>query len=86
MNRFKSVIVGSLLAGCLISSTGAVWANHKNRRDIERDRARLEQLIQKREYDARHGASRKKLAAQTREIERLQQQLDRDRHVRRTHR
>jgi hypothetical protein len=85
MKTIKTLVFGGLLAGSMIFSTGAAmardfdhhddWSRSRyewdRRADFRNNRETLEQLRAKRDYDATHHASRKKIAEDNQAIENL---------------
>jgi hypothetical protein len=91
--KLKKTLMFGLMAGTMIFSTGAAiardydhhddWSRSRyewNRRsDFRNNRETLEQLRAKRDYDATHHASRKKIAEDNQAIDNLLNDMRHDR-------
>jgi len=88
MNRLKTIVFGSLVAGSLIISAGPTMADwhwsaqdHRwNRRaDLRSDYNDLAQARRQLDYDIHHHASRKKIARDDQRVQELLNDIHQDR-------
>jgi hypothetical protein len=92
MAGLKNLVIGGLMAGALLASSGCVVADSHGYRDgrgypifgrsdrseLRADYARLEAAKARLAYDLRHDASRARIARDRAEIQAILDEIDRD--------
>jgi len=85
MNRLKTIVFGTLVAGSLIISAGPAMADwhwsHRDarRQDLRQDYRDLAEARRQLDYDIHHHASRKKIARDDQRVQGLLNDIHQDR-------